>query len=252
LVKVLLSVKNICAWKIEGRKKGPHYVFYTVKGYKMLRDYGDDPLAKKEAFNLLMRALGRQRTHYNFLSHRRFNPTDLNGDTASGLLIGKIKRQNGRFFFNPQEVLLKNDILRIGYEDQKGHRVLKIKGCIPKKGRFYIPVEDKFHNINGVPVFLIDRMEKSLEDLIIKLKSELKKPSVKIVDLYFKSRNSAYVYKRKEPVKNLYIYADIPNNITKDTAIDLTYKNITGISDKKAFFIYWNLPCVIWPKMKRI
>ncbi len=248
LVKVLLPLKNIRAWKIEGRKKGPHYVFYTVKGYKLLRDYGDDSLARKEAFNLLMRALGRERTHYNFLPQRQFNPTALEGDTASGLFIGKIKKQNGKFFFNTEEALIRSDLLRIGYEDQKGHRVLKIKRYIPRRGRFYINVESRFENINGFSVFLIDRMEKELEDKIEKLKSEIKEPDVKIAEPYFKSQTPSYIYKSQTPVKNLYIYADIPNNSALDTAANLTYKNITGISDKKASFIYWNLPCVIWPQ----
>jgi putative protease len=37
LVKVLLSIPQVQAWKIEGRKKGPHYVYYTVQAYRLLR-----------------------------------------------------------------------------------------------------------------------------------------------------------------------------------------------------------------------
>jgi len=43
LVKVLLAIPQIRAWKIEGRKKGPHYVYYTVAAYRMLRDHPGDP-----------------------------------------------------------------------------------------------------------------------------------------------------------------------------------------------------------------
>ena len=38
LSRALLPVPEISAWKIEGRKKGPHYVYYTVSAYKILRD----------------------------------------------------------------------------------------------------------------------------------------------------------------------------------------------------------------------
>ena len=65
LVKVLLEIPQIKTWKIEGRKKGPHYVYYTVTAYKMLRDHGTDPQMKKTALGLLQRALGRPNTHYN-------------------------------------------------------------------------------------------------------------------------------------------------------------------------------------------
>lgn len=47
LVKVLKEIPEVTTWKIEGRKKSPHYVFYTVKAYKILRDHGDDPSQKK-------------------------------------------------------------------------------------------------------------------------------------------------------------------------------------------------------------
>ncbi|PQP34150.1 hypothetical protein C6A37_09270, partial [Desulfobacteraceae bacterium SEEP-SAG9] len=47
LVKILLPISNVRTWKIEGRKKGPHYVFCTVKAYRMLRDQGQDPQIKK-------------------------------------------------------------------------------------------------------------------------------------------------------------------------------------------------------------
>ena len=49
LVKVLRTIPQIRTWKIEGRKKGPHTVFYTVKAYRILRDHGTDPKMKKEA-----------------------------------------------------------------------------------------------------------------------------------------------------------------------------------------------------------
>ena len=74
LAKVLAKVPQVRAWKIEGRKKGPHYVYYTVTAYQMLRDEGQDPQAKKTALALLAHALGRPGTHYNFLSQTPLRP----------------------------------------------------------------------------------------------------------------------------------------------------------------------------------
>ena len=56
LVKVLLGVPRVTTWKIEGRKKGPHYVYYTVTAYRLLRDHGRDPDQKKTALALLDQA----------------------------------------------------------------------------------------------------------------------------------------------------------------------------------------------------
>ena len=85
LVKVLMSIPEVATWKIEGRKKGPHYVFYTVKAYQMLRDHGKDPKIKKDALAMLERALGRSTTHYNLLPQRIQNPVNTSGHTGSGL-----------------------------------------------------------------------------------------------------------------------------------------------------------------------
>ena len=56
LVKVLKGIPEVAAWKIEGRKKGPHYVYYTVRAYRLLRDQGTDPEMKRTALKLLERA----------------------------------------------------------------------------------------------------------------------------------------------------------------------------------------------------
>ena len=38
LAKTLLHIPHLVSWKIEGRKKGPHYVYHVVTAYRMLRD----------------------------------------------------------------------------------------------------------------------------------------------------------------------------------------------------------------------
>jgi len=106
LAKTLLDIPRVAAWKIEGRKKGPHYVFYTTRAYQILRDQPEDPRARKEALSLLGLALGREFTHYNFLPQRPFIPIDPKREPASGKFMGKTKGVAKNVFINPWESLL--------------------------------------------------------------------------------------------------------------------------------------------------
>ncbi|MCP3954043.1 MAG: U32 family peptidase, partial [Desulfobacterales bacterium] len=138
LVKVLKEVPQIRTWKIEGRKKGPHYVYYTVKAYQMLRDEFSDPQAKRAALKLLEMALGRPGTHYNFLPQRPQNPLNAERQTGSGFLVGKTKGSRHKAFLIPREALMSGDTLRIGYEDQQGHALIRVKKSVPRNGKFYL------------------------------------------------------------------------------------------------------------------
>jgi len=172
LVKVLRSIPQIRAWKIEGRKKSPHYVYYTVTAYRMLRDHPGDPQMKKSALELLARALGRPGTHYHFLSQRPQNPVNTQDSTGSGLLVGRIKGDRRNPFFNPHEELLPGDLLRIGYEDEPGHRIERIGRAVPKGGRQFF-ASSAGSVPKGTPVFLIDRREKALDEQLKLLEAEL-------------------------------------------------------------------------------
>jgi putative protease len=172
LVKVLLGIPQIRAWKIEGRKKGPHYVYYIVTGYRLLRDHFNDPKLKKDALQFIAQALGRPGTHYYFLPQRVQNPIDAKAQTGSGLFIGRVKGAAGRAFIEPQIELLAGDRLRIGYEDEPGHRLDRMGRSVPKGGRHFVsPGAGSVPK--GTPVFLVDRREKALDDLIQGLESEL-------------------------------------------------------------------------------
>ncbi|OQX24793.1 MAG: peptidase U32 [Desulfobacteraceae bacterium IS3] len=174
LVKVLLPVPQIRTWKIEGRKKGPHYVFYTVTAYRMLRDQGNDPEMKKKAMELLSYALGRTCTHYHFLPQRPQNPVNINIQTGSGLFVGNLKGTKEKPYLIPREELLPGDLLRIGYEDESGHGIHRVGRYVPKKGRLQIPLGPPLQKGETVtPVFLTDRREKSLENMLSELESEL-------------------------------------------------------------------------------
>ncbi len=182
LVRTLLRLPNLVSWKIEGRKKGPHYVYHTVAAYKLLRDEGTDPRARKDAEALLEMALGRPTTHAGFLPQRKIAVTTPNEPTSSGTLIGTIqfekaeqskqpapKEKKGRTPFIPgkpcikvRQELLPKDFLRIGYEDESWHTTLPVTRRVPKAGTLFLNLSKGKMPLKGTPVFLIDRKEPEL------------------------------------------------------------------------------------------
>ena len=169
LVKVLRQIPQITTWKIEGRKKGPHYVYYTVKAYKLLRD---DPKKKKEALLYLDYAMGREFTHYNLLSQRIRNPLDHSSETGSGLFAGRIKNPAAPYFITREE-LFPSDLLRIGFEDDQFHTIQRVTRAVPKKGKFYLGKHSKFKIKKGTSVYIIDRRGQELATVIKALDDEL-------------------------------------------------------------------------------
>jgi len=246
LTKVLLTIPQIRNWKIEGRKKGPHYVFYTVKAYQMLRDHGRDPAAKKDALALLERSLGRTGTHYNFLPQRPQNPVHDSGRTASGLFVGKTQGGGRNPYLVPREALLAGDVLRIGYEDSRGHGIQKIQKYVPKKGRFHLKYSSKNAPPIGTPIFLIDRREKALDEMLKNLESEMtaqgvssnpsQTPRVKIStrSVKRKSANELRVYRNLKKGKSS---GRIGLWLDKDTRPAASSEST-----------WWWLPPVIWPE----
>lgn len=175
LAKTLRSIPKVGIWKIEGRKKSPHYVYYTVMAYKLLRDMDKIPGGrgeiKKSALGFLQQALGREGTHYNFLPQRPFSPLQKDGHTASGLYAGSVKGGQEPFLI-PRMDLLAEDVLRIGYEDQTWHTKIRLKRFVPKGGRFVLPVSSKRKPKNGSAVFIVDRREKELVRMIERLQKK--------------------------------------------------------------------------------
>ncbi len=164
LAKTLLSVPHMASWKIEGRKKGPHYVYYAVSAYRLLRDNPDDPKARKQAEDILEMALGRPGTHSRFLPQRGDDPTAPGEQTSSGLLAGKVgQTPEGGIYFKPRFELLPQDLLRIGYEDESWHTTLPVARHIPKAGTFNLRLPRHKTPKLGTPVFLIDRREQELQ-----------------------------------------------------------------------------------------
>ncbi len=249
LTKVLLSIPRVGTWKIEGRKKGPHYVYYTVSAYRMLRDHGHDAKMKKIALELLSRALGRPGTHYNFLPQRPQNPVNLSNQTGSGLLVGRIKGARQKPYFIAREELLAGDVLRLGYEDEAGHTIKRIGRSVPKGGRLDVSFSSKKAPMKGAPVFLTDRCEKALVDM----SSDLEKTLGQIPG----SRNLESSYKPQLPtgstkkgrVVDLAVHRKSAGSIPRDgIGIWLSMQSIKNISAKMKAPVWWWLPPVVWPE----
>jgi putative protease len=166
LTKILGQVKKVLAWKIEGRKKGPHYVYYTATAYRMLRDQAADPKVKRDALDLLSQSLGREATHYQFLPQRPQKPIDTRRQTASGLFMGKVQGPVKNPWVVVRQALLPGDVLRVGYEDEAGHTICRVSRFVPKKGRYPLNLGGRKAPAPGAPVFLTDRREKALEDMM--------------------------------------------------------------------------------------
>jgi len=248
LVKVLLSIPQVRTWKIEGRRKGPHYVYYTVQAYRLLRDEGGNPQAKKAALELLAQALGRSGTHYNFLPQRPQNPVNSETQTGSGLVVGKAQGPRSKPFIVPHEALLSGDLLRTGYEDDAWHDLYRVRKYVPKRGRYYLKVSGGKGPEAGTPVFLVDRLEAALAEKIDALERQLA-PLPALADcpagdFRFPSRRS-----KSFDTQEMHVFRQfsrIPDKML--LGCWLTEQSVAATPKEKIARIHWWLPPVVWPE----
>lgn len=165
VIRSLLSVPHLASWKIEGRKKGPHYVFHTVTAYRILRDEGENAQQRKLAQEILAVALGRPGVRARFLPQKKYQP--MGGQTSSGLFVGKVNiLQNGAPVLKPHHDLLPRDFLRIGVEDEQWHSTVNVNRPVPKGGALNLNLPRHKTPRAGTPVFLIDRREPELLNIL--------------------------------------------------------------------------------------
>ncbi len=259
LVKVLKQIPEVTAWKIEGRKKSPHYVFYTVKAYKMLRDEGHDPQKRKIALSFLDYAMGRKTTHYHFLPQRKINPLDKETETGSGLFIGRVRQGRPSSFFITREPLFPGDLLRLGYEDAKGHSIRRITRAIPKKGKYTLPKGSSLPK--DAPVFLIDRKEPEIMNLIRELSKELSAidsrnirpvaPEKEIVPEKEKinpqKKRKKTRIKIQQPVEMLVARSISGRKTREEKGVWVQPGSVPQLGRKQTSQTWWWLPPVVWP-----
>ena len=246
LVRPLAGVSKVRSWKIEGRKKGPHYVYHTVKAYTMLRDAGNDPQQRKTALALLDMALGRPGSHYNFLGHRPSNPLVDREQTGSGRLLGRV-RGGGRPYISPREPLKSGDLLRIGYEDQAGHQMLKIRRDMPKGGRIDVPRGAR-PPAQDSPVFLVDRRERELVAVLAELRSRLRTARETPGSTFSPTLPKPARYTNKP--REMDVWRILPKRLgtQSEQAVWLVPGLERSISRNIFGRIWWWLPPVVWPE----
>jgi putative protease len=169
LTKVLMTMPELVSWKIEGRKKGPHYVYHVTGAYRLLADHPGDAEAKKEAEELLVMALSRSRTKSIILPQRPYAPTEPGQETGSGLFAGKVTQHPGPkpgFSLKPRFALMPGDLLRVGYEDEPWHFTSKVNKPVKKGGSHPLHVPPKKKPRPGTAVFLIDRKSPELSAIL--------------------------------------------------------------------------------------
>ncbi len=251
LAKVLKEVKAVRVWKIEGRKKGPHYVFYVISAYKLLRDHHRKTACKRDALSLLEQALGRSNTHYNFLPQRPQNPISSDKQTGSGLLVGRVQGTQQKSFISPRIPLLPGDVLRIGYEDQAHHTIQRIYRPIPKKGRLFLKVRKEMSFIKGAPVFLTDRREKALDRMIKELETELESISVQESRTFPRLPMIKLPPRKKVGTKplDLGVYRHYTGAEKRGelSGLWLSESALSRCPKKFVRHTWWWLPPVIWP-----
>jgi putative protease len=251
LTRTMLNVPQVTAWKIEGRNKGPHYVYYTVAAYKLIRDEGTDAPAKNKAMDYLAQALGRATTHYGFLPQRPYNPVKVGEQTCSGLQIGKLTREGMRkYFTRPRMPLLAGDLLRLGYEDDAWHQLIKVTKNVPKAGRFDVKVEGAAKPAASSPIFLIDRREPELVRELNKMRSALEKinePEVASVPFEPTPIRPARVPKRPRII-DVHVWRKAPaQKPGLDQGAWVHPKNAHELHVGRSRDAQWWLPPVIWP-----
>ena len=252
LTSIVRHQPELKAWKIEGRKKGPHYVYYTVQAYRILRDIDDQPESrvqvKKTALALLRQALGRSATHYNFLPQKAKNPIDINLQTGSGLFVGKIQGSARRPYLVPRIDLLKGDVLRFGYEDEKWHNVKKIARAIPKSGRYNFPLSTKRPPDRGTPVFLTDRRETYLKNLLTDLEHELNIPEITVKTTPNVQLHMPRATKRKLKVREHQVHRSFSKRSTgRHFGLWLSEEVLEKVPKHIFPRVWWWLPPVVWP-----
>jgi putative protease len=246
LVKILGQVKKVLAWKIEGRKKGPHYVYYTVTAYQMLRDQGSDSRIKRNALDLLAQSLGREATHYQFLPQRPQKPIDTRRQTASGLFMGKVQGPAKNPWVVVRQPLLPGDVLRVGYEDEAGHTICRVTRHVPKKGRYPLNLGGKKAPRPGAPVFLTDRREKALETMMADVEAQAAAPGPTISSRFTADLPRPEVASRR-PVEVRVSRTPSRASGRNPVGMWLSETTASNIGRSAATDLWVWLPPVVWP-----
>jgi U32 family peptidase len=249
LVKVLRTIPEVKTWKIEGRKKGPHYVYHTVMAYRMLRDEGHDPQRKREALQLLEQSLGRPTTHYRFLPQRPQIPLQPETPTGSGLLVGIVKGTAQNPYISPRQPLLAGDVLRVGYEDDAGHTIVRVRKPIVRNGRLNFKPGRRGGGGRQMPVFLTDRREPELNRVLEDLETELRSiPEPRASHQPNDVRMPAAVRFKKGPARDMVVTRAVTRSGGRGAkGLWVSPQTVQKTAPKAMSSAWWWLSPVLWP-----
>ncbi len=279
LTKLLLEIPGLTSWKIEGRRKSPHYVYYAVSAYRTLRDNLEDPAARREAVELLELALGRPGTRARFLPQKDTHPVSLEGQTGSGLLCGKISLEKApaaekgkapqkggkpqealQIVLKPRFDLLAQDYLRIGYEDESWHTTLPVTRRVPKGGSLTLNLPRHKSPKGGTPVFLIDRREPELTGIIAEWTKRLQKYPAPEPDVKTLQALNSFTPTLPRPVAggrplDITLRGYLPHGRDGKSGVKpgsvqglwLSARALDSVSRTLYSRLSWWLPPVIWP-----
>lgn len=268
--RALLGLGRIRSWKIEGRKKGPHYVYHVTSAYRLLRDEPDSPEAAREAGRILSLALGRPGTQARFAAgpgrsggrEEFLTHPPLTGaqQAGSGLLCGHIRKdEQGGYLVRPRLSLLPGDFLRIGCEDEPWHFTLVLPSGVAKNHDLLLRPPGNKRPKTGTPVFLIDRREPELAALLDDWGRELRQYAGKRREREdvagLEPRLPAPLRGAKRKVLDVRLLSSLPHGRTAAEGLGpgtvqglwLSPRALRELSRTLYGRISWWLPPVIWP-----
>jgi putative protease len=159
--------------------------------------------------------------------------------------MGRIQGGDKNRFLIPRENLLPGDNLRIGYEDQKWHHLSKVNRYVPQKGRLFLKLAHKNTPPKGTPVFLVDRREKALQELIKGLENEQRKnPMLPRIKGAFQAKLPSRPVKRKS-VRELRVFRT--TNRPRSNGRMGLWLNSDSAPGGAVKNTWWWLPPVVWP-----
>lgn len=248
LIYDILPLHNISSWKIEGRKKGPHYVYHATKAYKLLRDNPQNPEAIKEAHNLLEYAISRETTSSILISSRKNTPVELSKHTNTGIAVGHVVKKGDGFVLRVEKELYKEDSIRIGYEDEAWYTTIHIKQTHAINSEIPLTITTKKIPKKAITAFLIDRKATLPKKGLSGLRQQLeeiphrvsKQPS--FTPHFARARSSSFTGVQK-------LQSAIPKgkeNKQQGLALWLSPRSVREVSRTIAPRVTWWLPPVVW------
>ncbi|MFW5837294.1 MAG: U32 family peptidase, partial [Desulfovibrionaceae bacterium] len=152
------------------------------------------------------------------------------------------------YSFTTRERLLPGDLLRLGFEDDPGHRTVRMVKPLPKRGRFVIPPQQGFPPpAPGTEIFLVDRREPELMQRIKALRASLPKTPAEAPASGFQPAMPKPAPPAGRP-GHVHVHDDFPRGKRPGTVgLWLTRKALETTPKTRLAEVWWWMPPVLWP-----